>query len=276
VNKRIAAMAIGLTALFASFDPAQAVLIFASDYLGNVAKYETTTGSLSALGSLNGFTIGKVMGMAYDGTTNSILLIDRNGRNVYSMNVQTGVASSLFSLSRPFQGGAVKGGRLYVIDETYQTMEAFSLSDFGAQGLSGGIAPDHTHAIGVNKSTGQLYSMANHNFRHVSDDGVFGNSFLTTTGSIFNDIDYLAGDFVGVVQGSGITRIDGVTGDVSSLVTRDELLAVGVDTITIAGQGVAVVVPEPSPLTLLSVLFGFLIVTFRKWEAHRLPGTAKK
>ena len=270
MNKRLVAATVGLCALVAGARSAPCALIYVSDYQGNVAKYETTMGSLTAVGNLNGFTIGKVMGLAYDGSTNSLLLLDRNGRMAYSMNAQTGTAAQLFSLSRPFQGGAVRGGLLYGIDEALGTMSAYSLSDHSLYSLSGNVAPAHTHAIGVDALSGQLYSMANGSIRTISDDGVFGAPVLTTQASFLNDLDYYDGDFVGVIQGRGIDIIDGGSGQLTSLVTRGQLEGLGLD-MSIAGQGVAVVVPEPSTYALWIILIMTIWSLRKRFNLHKKP-----
>ena len=65
MNKGLVATVAGLF-VFASASNVQSALIYVSDHQGNVAKYETTMGSLTAVGSLGEFTVGKVMGLAYD------------------------------------------------------------------------------------------------------------------------------------------------------------------------------------------------------------------
>lgn len=228
-----------------------ASIIYVVDDQGDVVKYDTATDSVSAVGNLGGFTVGRVMGLAYDPDSQSLLILDRNGYTIYAMDPETGSASTLFTTFigpnpepwevREFEGGAVRNGLLYGFDEITQTVAAYSIETGVDQELSGSFATEHSHAVGVDHATGQLYSLGGSGtFREVNDDGTIGPIVVTAaTGNFYYDVDYLDGGFVGTMFARGIDFIDS-SGNVTVWLTGEELAAEGLETCT----GIVV---EPSP-----------------------------
>jgi PEP-CTERM motif len=245
-----AAMLCGLTGV------ANAATIFFADASGKVGAYDTTTSTQSTVGDLSAFSINQVIGIAYDGATDSIYLLDRNANKVYAMNASTGAASLAFSTGNSvFQGGAVKGTTLFGVNENTQGLNAFTLGGTDT-GLAGPNI-DHTHALGINAATGQLYAGRSGSIYEISDTGVIGTSVFTS-GSFLEDVDYLDGNFVYVDYGNQILSSGGTfTGA------------------TISGfsslSGVAVrqfannnAVPEPATWGMMLVGFGLVGASLRR------------
>jgi hypothetical protein len=152
----------------------------------------------------------------------------------------------LFSGPSGFQGGAVSGGLLYGVNESSQEVEAFMLPGGTAQALAGGVLSQHTHAVGVDAATGQLYVASFDNvIRKLNLDGTFGDTVVSSSGSAVQDIEYFHGDFLAVggdFPVGSLELIDGATGVRTTQLTSAQLSAAGID----FPQGVAVQTPEPS------------------------------
>jgi hypothetical protein len=199
---------------------------------------DTGTMATAAVGSLpaQGFTISQALGLAYDPVRDAILILDRNGHNVYTMDPSTGLASVLFSPGPVFQGGAVLNDTLYGIDESAQRVIAFSLTTF-ANVLTAAVGcTGHSHGMGVDPASGEIYVRNGSAIYLVDLMGVPGATVVTTAG--VEDCDPLSsGDFVGVDYSRQIDLIDGTTGGHMVLMDSAALSAVGV---TGSMSGVAV------------------------------------
>ena len=145
---------------FVASSPVNAAVIYIGDSQGNTAQYDTSTSTLSALGNLSGLTSpGQIIGIAYDEMSDSVLHLYRNGARLYSTHTGTGTSSLVYSgaLAQNFQGGAAKGGILYGIDESTQRLRGINLTGFVDAGITGDVLPNHSHALGKDATTGQLY-----------------------------------------------------------------------------------------------------------------------
>lgn len=236
---------------------AGAAIIYVGDTEGHIVQYDTSTLQLTSVGNLGDFfPVVRVMGLAYDPSTDAVLILDRDAYKVYSMNSQTGTASFLFTTwrgtqpqpwdLREFQGGAVVNGLLYGIDEVSQTVEAYSLTTSLDQELSAPVALEHSHGLGADVYLGHLYSAGGNGvIREVSTDGTIGPILLqSSTAFFYNDIDYWQGNFVAVTPERGIDLID-ATGLQSVLVPDSALTAAGINTVT----GIALRAPAVSSVS---------------------------
>ncbi|MHC4337741.1 MAG: hypothetical protein ACYSTG_07310, partial [Planctomycetota bacterium] len=137
---------------------AKAEVVYIGDSVGNVGAWDTVTSTGNALGNLGALPHGQNLGLAYDASTNTVLILDRGMGQVFTMDAQLGNAALLFTTGgMGFQGGAVKGSLLYGTDEGAQRLAAFSLPAGVNQGLTGPVFSGHTHATGIDPATGQLY-----------------------------------------------------------------------------------------------------------------------
>ncbi len=224
-----------VTALFLMLStmPVHAAKVYFCDDTGQVGSYDTVSTALSPVGNLSAtFSIGQVIGMAFDSAANRLLILDREGDGggiVYSMEPDTGTAVLLFTASNvSFQGGAVKNGVLYGINEGAQTIAAYDLTTFISLGLAGGALPDHAHSLGIDPASGQLYSSNGSAIYTVADSGAYGSSVVSQSFSMFEDIDYFEGNFLGVTYGSEVYLINGVTGAVSTFLNSTQVASAGV------------------------------------------------
>ncbi len=237
-------------------------LIYVGDSAGNVGVFNTATNTGSFLGDLTGFSHGQNLGLAYRASTNDILILDRGNGQVFSMDAVSGTTSFLFNSPAGFQGGAVRGNLLYGSIEGTQRVEALDLSSGAPQGLTGPTF-NHTHSMGINPATLQLYlwTSFDDSIHRINPDGTDGGVVVGVVPAEFiSDIDYWRGDFLGTQFGARtIVRIDGVTGNISTLLNSAQLDAMGV-----IGNpdGVVVVIPGPAALSLLAV--GGLLATRRR------------
>ncbi|MEW6714605.1 MAG: hypothetical protein AB1306_05900 [Nitrospirota bacterium] len=215
--------------LMLSAMPADAADVYFCDAAGRVGHYDTVSTALNPVGNLSAsFSIAQVIGMAWDPATGRLLLLDRNASNVYSMDPVTGTASLLFTATGvTFQGGAVKNGALYGINESTQTAAAYNLTTFTSLGLAGGVLSGHTHSTGIDPASGQLYASNNTDIYRVADSGAYVGTAVTTN-TWFEDIDYFNGDFLGVRYDQQVYLINGGTGSVSTFLNSAQVTSTGV------------------------------------------------
>lgn len=225
---------------------AQAATVFFCDDRGNVGSYATNADTVDAVGDLSAFTIGQVIGLAWDPVRQRILLLDREGGgggNVYSMDPTNGNASLLFQATGVvFQGGAVKGNTLYGINEEQETVEAYDLTTFASLGLAAASLPGHTHGVGIDPVGGQLYGGADNIFT-INDNGIFGANVVTPADYFFEDLDAFGDDFLAVRFDEEVHHIDGLTDAVTTFITAAEVDAAGV-TSSLSGVVVAGIVTQ--------------------------------
>jgi hypothetical protein len=248
-----------MTALLAlaAAAPAAAETIYFTDANGKVGRYDTVTTAQSVVGNLSAsFSIGQVVGLAYDGGTNSLYVLDRGNQNVYRMDASSGAASLAFATTGTFQGGAYKNGLLYGVSENDQTLDGYNATTGANLGI-GGTNIDHTHALGVNAATGQLYIGRNNaGVYAISDDGNT-TSLVATYNGIFEDLDYFGGDFLFVDFDSDVT----VLGTNTTLFTASGFGSLsGVAVAAVAGPRV----PEPATWAMMISGFGLLGAAARR------------
>lgn len=254
---------------------AQATVVFIADDQGNVARYDTTgSGSGTALGSLGtNFSISQIIGAAYDADNNRVLLFDRSAATVYAMDADTGVSSVLFTTgSVVFQGGAVLNGLVYGIDESAQTLVAFTFAGVN-QNLTGpsfedaAYGSDHVHGLGGHPVTQQLFYMSNAaGARVIGTDGTPGTVLLAAnllTTQSFEDVDFFNGNYLVATYSREIFLVDGVTGLQSTFLDDTQLAALGV-TGSVSGVAVLQTVPEPGTWALLIAGLAVLAVSLRR------------
>lgn len=249
----VAMVIIAVFVFFGFANKASAVMIYVGDSSGKVGQYDTVTTNLSLLGDVaSSFTVGQSLGLAFDASSNSVIVLDRGLGNVYSMNASSGNVALLFSGASGFQGGAVLGNLIYGTDEGSQTVQARDFT--GAIQIFGAGLPSHTHAMGIDPLTGQLYTIGNDNIiRLVNPDGTIGAPIVTAAvGEYVDDLDFFAGNFLGTQYGAGtLDLINGVTGNVSPFLTVTQLASIGLN-FGIGGVVVAYSpIPEPSTMFLL-------------------------
>ena len=239
--------------LLGDIEQTKAAVVYIGDDGGNVGAWDTDTNTGSALGNLGALPHGQNLGLAYDASTNAVLILDRGMGQVFTMDAQTGNAALLFTTGgMSFQGGAVKGGLLYGVDEGAQRLAAFSLPGGVNQGLAGPLFSSHTHATGIDPATGQLYivNMAN-DIRRINDDGTDVGLVVNTPGGEFiDDLDFFGGDFLGTqFSARTVELIDGSTGAKSLFLNTATLVSMGV-----AGSVTGItLVPEPATVALLGL-----------------------
>ena len=229
---------------------ASATIIYFSDVQGHVGRYDDVTLAIAPVGNASAsFAISQVIGLAWDPATSRILLLDRNNSAVYAMNPVSGATTLLFNPSPGFQGGAVVGNSLFGIDEGTQTVKAYNLTTFANLGLSAPALSNHTHGMGVNPATGQLYGGVGNSSTvfAVSALGAEGAVVVTASpANFYDDIDYYGGDFLGSdFSNNVITRINGVTGVTTTFLTTAQLSSGG---LTTNASGVAVAGAAAPPL----------------------------
>jgi hypothetical protein len=258
----------GIFALAASL--ANATVIYFADENGHVGRYDDATTALSAVGNAGAtFTVGQIIGIAWDPTVGRILLLDRNATTVYAMNPTSGAVTLLFNPGIPFQGGAVVGTTLFGIDETTQTIEAFSLSTFANLNLSAAALTSHTHGMGVNPATGQLYIGISGDLaiKQATTLGAQGPVVVTESpGAFAEDVDYYGGDFLASVFGANvITRVNGTTGVATQFLSTAQIVSAGVtgNVSGVAVAGAAAPPPQAAPIPSLNewgvILLGMLV-----------------
>jgi hypothetical protein len=260
-------LVVSFIAFAVAADVASADIIYVGDEKGNVGRFDTATNTGTALGSIAG--IGQALGLAYDAATNTVYVLDRSTsiNHVYAMNGTTGASSWAFTASGGFQGGAFVSGLLYGTQEWLMSTPVAAFNLMGTQTVTGSITPSHTHAIGVDASTGQLYLMGFDNkVRLVNADGTIGRAIVTAAVSeVVDDLDYFHGNFLVAQFSAGcVDLVNGTTGSASVFISTLQAEAMGLGSIT----GVAVAagnaaVPEPSTMLLLgSGLVG--LIGFRR------------
>ncbi|MEW6714880.1 MAG: hypothetical protein AB1306_07305 [Nitrospirota bacterium] len=231
---------------------ADAADVYFCDTAGLVGHYDTVSTALNPVGNLSAsFSINQVIGMAWDPVTSRLLLLDRfgsgGGGNIYSMDPTTGTAALLFTATGvTFQGGAVKNGALYGINE-YGPAVAYNLTTFTSLGLAGGVLP-HTHSTGIDPASGQLYASNSTEIYRVADSGAYAGTAVTTN-TWFEDIDYFNGDFLGVIYDQQVYLINGGTGSVSTFLNSAQVTSTGVSgslSGVVVGGVTAVPVPPPA------------------------------
>jgi PEP-CTERM motif len=248
-----AAMAAGLAS------SANSAVIFFGDANGKVGSYDTVTSTQTTIGSLSAFSIGQVVGLAYDGASNTLYILDRNGNNVYKMNATTGASSLAFNSTSggTFQGGAVKGTTLFGVSENNQTLEGFTLT-----GTNLGIPGDnleHTHGVGVNAASGQLYVSKSGSVYAISDAGILGA--LAYSGSTFmEDVDYFAGNFAYVTFDNNLYTTAGGGTVLATITGFSSLSGIALK----QGAAVTPAVPEPATWGMMLVGFGVAGVALRR------------
>ena len=259
---------------FVASSPVNAAVIYIGDSQGNTAQYDTSTSTLSALGNLSGLTSpGQIIGIAYDEMSDSVLHLDRNGARLYSTHTGTGASSLVYSgaLAQNFQGGAAKGGILYGIDESTQRLRGINLTGFVDAGITGDVLPNHSHALGKDATTGQLYVGAGGNgIREVSDAGVVSGTLLATPGVGFEDLAVFGDDFLVASYGADLCLVDGITGTSSIFLTGAQLSSVGLVS-SISGvdlRSSLVTVSEPGVFGLMAVgMLGLAMLRRRRITA---------
>ena len=231
------------------FQEARADLVYVADTGGSVGVWDTDSSTGSFLGDLRDFDHGQFLGLAYRASTGDILVLDRGDGNVFSMDAMTGDAELLFASVEGFQGGAVKGGLLYGSLENTQQVEAYAIPAGVPQGLNGDHF-SHTHSMGIDPATGQLYLWmdADDSIRRVNDDGTDGGTVLISPGAFVDDLDFFQGDFLATEAADNIiVLIDADTGSRSLYLSTDDLDSMGLDTAFELISGVVVVGKSPSP-----------------------------
>ncbi|MBI5692857.1 MAG: PEP-CTERM sorting domain-containing protein [Verrucomicrobia bacterium] len=198
----------------------------------------------------------QVIGLAYDPTTNSVLLFDRSANKVYSMNALTGVTTVLFSTPGvQLQGGAVLNDVVYAINEGTQKLVAYSKT--GTLLSTATLAyPSHLHNLGLIPGTGELFTINGSNGAAIMNpNGTPGLQLLSSsqTGGISpEDVDYFNGSFLVAKYENSLTLMNSTTGSTSTFLTSTQLSSIGV---TGSVSGVAVqtnAVPEPATWAMLA------------------------
>lgn len=253
------------TALMAAASLASAAIVYVGDSAGHVGKFDTTTLTGVPLGSV---TVGQAVGLAYNGATGTVYVLDRNTNKVFGMDGSTGAASLAFNSSASFQGGAVSGGLLYGTFEGLPSTPAGAFNLAGVPTVTGSAMPSHTHAMGVDPATGQLYTIGGDNaIRGVSSAGAAGASIVTAALAEFaDDLDYFGGNFlVAQFSNSRVDLVNGVTGAVSSFITAAQVRAMGLGDVSgVVVQFAGTSVPEPGTLVLLAAAGLGMLTTRRK------------
>jgi DNA-binding beta-propeller fold protein YncE len=237
---------IAATAGLAALSPAHATRVFFTNDGGNIQQLETSTNAVTSITNLsNSFGINQVIGLAFDAATNTIYAFDRFPGKVYAVNAGTGSASLALDVNRVFQGGAFKGGSLFGIDENAQQLGSYTLG--GVESGFGGDNIDHTHGLGINAASGQLYAARGSNIFEISDSGILGN-LAFSTGQFMEDVDYFGGNFLYVAFDSNIYSTAG--GILYS--GTGQLSGIAVD------QGFTSNVPEPAAWAMMIIGFGLI------------------
>jgi hypothetical protein len=252
---------------------AQTSVIFVGDDSGRVGRFDVESGTGTALGNIAaaGFAAAQVIGLAYDPTSNSVLLFDRSANRIYSMNALTGVTTILFSTPGvQLQGGAVVGSIVYGINEGSQKLMAYTMSGTNL-GLTGPAYPDHVHSLGVIPDTGQLFVITSGSgVRVVNPDGTPGVTLLAagvSTAGTPEDVAYFGGNYLLASYSTSLLLMNGTTGATSTLLNSTQLSSMGV---TGSISGVAVLgaaIPEPSTSALLAA--GGIFVVILAWRRRR-------
>ena len=243
------------------FQEARADLVYVADTGGSVGVWDTESSTGSFLGDLRDFDHGQFLGLAYRASTGDVLVLDRGIGNVFSMDATTGDTELLFASVAGFQGGAVKGELLYGSLENTQQVEAYAIPAGVPQGLNGDTFV-HTHAMGIDPATGQLYlwTDADDSIRRVNDDGTDGGTVLISPGAFVDDLDFFQGDFLATEAADNIiVLIDADTGSRSLYLSTDELDSMGLDTAELI-SGVVVVGESSSPPVPSVSEWGLIVV----------------
>jgi hypothetical protein len=232
-----------------------ASIIFVADDSAHVGRFDTTTSTGVALGSIA--NIGQTIGLAYNPTTGEVYILDRGNNKIYAMNGTTGAVSAPSNSAAGFQGGAYLAGQIYGTEEggNGTPVAAFNLA--GTQTVTGASTPSHTHAMGIDAATGQLYLMGADNVvRRVNANGTIGAAVVTGSVAEFaDDVDYFGGNFLATqYSNQRLDLVNGTTGAVTPFLTTAQLSAMGL-TSGIAGVAVGAAAPRtvPEPFTLALV-----------------------
>ncbi len=252
--------------LSVAFSVGNATVVYFSDAQGHVGSYDDVTTNVAVVGNVSAsFSVSQIIGLAWDAANNRLLLLDRNAPAVYAMNPVSGATTLLFNPGIAFQGGAVVGTTLYGIDEGSMTMAAFNLTTFANLGLSAPALSLHTHALGVNPASGQLYGGGGGSSIYlISAAGAQGAGVVSPAVNM-EDTDYYNGDFLLATYTNDLSRVDGSTGVITQFLTPAQVTAGGltgsVSGVAVAGLVVPPVVKQIPTLSdwsmiILSVLLG--------------------
>jgi DNA-binding beta-propeller fold protein YncE len=253
--KLLALLAGGLLAIGAT-QVGWATIIFVADDAAHVGRFDTATNIGVALGNIA--NIGQTIGLAFNPVTGEVYVLDRGNNRIYAMNGTTGAVSAPSNSGGEFQGGAYLAGQIYGTQEgaANTAVAAFNLA--GTQTVTGSGAPSHTHSMGVDPASAQLYLMGGDNVvRRVNANGTIGAAVVTGAVAEFvDDIDYFGGNFL-VTQYSSrrVDLINGSTGAVSAFLSTAQLSAMGL-TSGIAGVAVGASVPSRVPEPATAALLG--------------------
>lgn len=242
---------------------AQASIVFVTDDQGNVGRYDTGSGTGTALGSLTtNFTINQIIGLAFDYDSNRVLLFDRYESKVYAMDATTGTSTLLFTAgSVTFQGGAVLNGLVYGIDENNQTLVAFDFSG-NNQNLTGPAFQDHVHNLGVIPDKQELFYVGttSSGVRVIGTDGTPGAVLLANNvipSISYEDVAYFNGDYLVAPYNQTIYLVNGTDGTSSVFLDSTKLATMGV---TGSTSGVAVLQAVPEPGTWALMITGLITI----------------
>jgi len=266
-SHKLASFAKGVVAaaLMSAASLASAAIVYVGDAAGHVGKFDTTTSTGVPLGSVS---VGQAIGLAYNGATGTVYVLDRNTNKVFGMDGTTGAASLAFNSSSGFQGGAISGGLLYGTFEGGSGTPAGAYNLAGAQTVTGSAMPAHTHAMGVDPATGQLYTIGSDNvIRGVSSAGVAGAGLVTAAIAEFaDDLDYFGGNFlVAQFSNARVDLVNGITGAVSPFITAAQIREMGLGSVSgVVVQFAGTTVPEPGTLVLLAAAGLGMLTTRRK------------
>ncbi|MBF0225021.1 MAG: Ig-like domain-containing protein [Desulfobacterales bacterium] len=223
-----------------SDDEPEGRIIYVGDLYGNVGIYNTYNNTTQPLGSLDGYNIIDMVGLAYDAISDSVLLLNRglfgtNAAAVFSMDAKSGEVKQLFTTSKGFQGGAVKGDMLYGINNLTSKIEAYSLPTGNPVNLpNSGSVSQPSQGVGIDPVTKQLYiSMYFEGIQlgiyKLNDDGSIGELITSTHYGNIRDIDYYDGNFLMCHNNMDLSLLEGTSGVhyEESVLTQSQLTEMG-------------------------------------------------